>query len=361
MPASAGAAHETPSLLEEYGALARSRLAHYLGSSQGTADSAYLYDLAAEYPRRGGRSLRPALCMAAARAFGAPVEDALNSAVSLEILHNAFLVHDDIEDLSEERRGRPTLHVLHGVPIAVNVGDAMAVLSLRPLIDNRRTLGARLALRILEEAEQMARETVEGQAIELAWRRRNALDLEEADYLGMILKKTCWYSTIFPLRAGAIIGTRDEVGTGSGLGVGSTASMDALTRLGFFLGAAFQIEDDLLNLVGDRKRYGKEIDGDLWEGKRTLMLIRLLNLIDRRDRPRLELFLGQPRDAKRAAEVRWVRRQLERHGCLEYARQAAHGLAGAALHEFPAAFAGVPESRDKDFIRGLATWVLSRH
>jgi geranylgeranyl diphosphate synthase, type II len=354
----AGAAAEVPALLEEYGALARTRLAHYLGSTSASADSAYLYELAAEYPRRGGRSLRPTLCMAAARAFGAPVEDALNSAVSLEILHNAFLVHDDIEDLSEERRGRPTLHALHGVPIAVNVGDAMAVFSLRPLIDNRRTLGSRLALRILEEAERMARETVEGQAIELAWRRRNALDLEEADYLGMILKKTCWYSTIFPLRAGAIIGTRDQLD--GGRGAGSGRRLDALTRFGFFLGAAFQIEDDLLNLVGDHERYGKETNGDLWEGKRTLMLIRLLGLVTQAERDRLRTFLAQPRERKRASDVRWVRRLLDRHGCLEYARQAAHGLAGAALHEFSSAFADVPESRDKAFIRALASWVLSR-
>jgi geranylgeranyl diphosphate synthase type II len=334
-------------LLEEYGAVTRTRLEHYLG--RGPADHAsYLYDLARDYPGRGGRSLRPAVCIATACAFGAPIEDALNTAVALEILHNAFLVHDDIEDLSEERRGLPTLHVLHGVPIAVNVGDAMAVLSLRPLIDNRRTLGPRLAMRILEESERMARETVEGQAIELGWRRDNQVDLTESDYLRMILKKTCWYTTIFPLRAGAIIGSRDE------------AELTALIRFGFFLGAAFQIEDDLLNLVGDPARYGKEIDGDLREGKRTLMIIRLLHCLTAPEREPIRRLLGTPREDKTAAEIGWLRELLDRHRCLEYARQSAHGLAGAALFEFSRAFAGVPEGRDKRFLRALATWVLQR-
>ncbi len=80
----------------------------------------------------------------------------------------------------------------------------------------------------------------------------------------MVLKKTCWFGTIYPSRVGAIIGTRDSI------------DLERFVKFGFFLGAAFQIQDDLLNLVAD-KRYGKERDGDIWEGKRTLMLIPLFN------------------------------------------------------------------------------------
>ena len=76
--------------------------------------------------------LRPSLCIATARAFGASADDAVRSAVALELLHNAFLVHDDVEDESEERRGQPTLHALHGVPMAVNVGDALTLIGLAP-------------------------------------------------------------------------------------------------------------------------------------------------------------------------------------------------------------------------------------
>src|SRR5262249_16910126 len=156
--------------------------------------------------------------------------------------------HDDVEDASDTRRGRPTLHVMHGIPIAVNVGDALSVLSLGPLLRNRGTLGLRLTLRILEEAEHMARETVEGQAIELGWREWNNTDLGEDDYLRMVLKKTCWYTTIFPVRVGALIGSRDSV------------DLDRFLRFAFFAGAAFQIQDDVLNLIGDEARYGKELE-----------------------------------------------------------------------------------------------------
>src|SRR5262249_49562571 len=158
------------------------------------------------------------------------------------------------------------LHSSHGVPVAVNVGDALVVAGLRALMDCRGILGSRLAALVLQEAERMTRESIEGQAIELGWRRDNAIALSEADYLEMVLKKTCWYTTILPSRVGALIGARSDVG------------LDRFVRFGFFLGAAFQIQDDLLNLEGDPEQYGKELDGDLWEGKRTLMLISLLAL-----------------------------------------------------------------------------------
>src|SRR5215475_678702 len=144
-----------PGVLKEYGDVTRVALCDYLRPRD---PQRHLYNLVADYPRRGGRMLRPSLCIATARAFGASLEDAVRSAVALELLHNAFLVHDDIEDDSDERRGRPTLHALHGASVAINVGDALALLGLRALLDNRRILGARLAWRILEEAERMVRE-----------------------------------------------------------------------------------------------------------------------------------------------------------------------------------------------------------
>jgi geranylgeranyl diphosphate synthase type II len=170
----------------------------------------------------------------------------------------------------------------------------------------------------------------------------------EADYLGMVLKKTCWYTTIFPSRVGALIGTRDG------------GNLDRFIRFGFFLGAAFQIQDDLLNLAGDPGRYGKEIDGDIWEGKRTLMLIHLLRAASRPERVRLAEFLAQPRRQHRRADVVWIRERMDAYGSLEYARQVAHGLAGAALHECASLYSRVPPSRDKQFIAELATWVLER-
>src|SRR3989449_5891211 len=159
-----------PRVLREYGDRTRVALCDYLRPRE---PQRHLYNLVADYPQRGGRMLRPSLCIATARAFGAGRDDAVRSAAALELLHNAFLVHDDVEDESDERRGQPTMHALHGVPVAVNVGDALTLLGLRALIDNRARLGPRLTMRILEEAERMAREAIEGQAIELGWRRDN--------------------------------------------------------------------------------------------------------------------------------------------------------------------------------------------
>ena len=305
-------------------------------------------DLLQDYPRRGGKGLRPTLLIAAARVYGGDLDDALPAAVALEILHTAQLVHDDIEDQSLERRGGPAMHRQHGIPIAVCAGDALAFRSLRPLLDSRRLLGDRTTLRLFEEAGRMMNELVAGQALELGWRDENIFALQEEDYLEMVLKKTCWLSTIFPLRAGALIGSR------------GTVDLEPLIRFGFFLGAAFQIQDDLLNLVGDSEHYGKEIDGDLWEGKWTLMLIRLFNQSDVEQRERLEAIFALRRSERRTEDLVWVRRRLEETGCLEYARDFAHGLAGSALAEFQRIWGRFPPSKELEMIEGLVHWVLGR-
>jgi geranylgeranyl diphosphate synthase type II len=332
-------------MLDEYGTIVRRELQRYLSRRE---PRRHLYDPVADYPLRGGRMLRPALLIACARAFGADLSSALNTAVALELIHNAFLVHDDVEDEGLERRGRPTLNALHGPPVAVNVGDALSILSLRPLLANRYQLGPRLTMRILEETERMIRESIEGQAIELGWRRDNALGLQDDDYLNMVLKKTCWYTTIYPLRVGALIGTRDAI------------PLDRLLCCGFFLGAAFQIQDDVLNLVGDHERYGKELEGDIWEGKRTLMMIHLFRHATPAELTRLGGALAASRAERHAADVLWIRDRMDTYGSVEHARQVAHGLAGAALHELDATLCHLPDSRDKRFVRGLVRWVFNR-
>jgi geranylgeranyl diphosphate synthase type II len=334
------------SVLREYGDATRAALFQYLPSAE---PRRYLYDLAADYPRRGGRAFRPSLCIATARAFGTPLELALRTAVSIEMIHNAMLIHDDVEDESEQRRGKPTMHVAEGVPIAINVGDMLSLLSMRPLLDNRSILGSEMSLRILEETERMARESAEGQAFELGWRRDNVTDVGEADYLLMVLKKTCWLATIHPSRVGALIGSRGGI------------DLDWCIRFGFFLGAAFQIQDDLLNLEGDAATYGKEIGGDIREGKRTLMLIHLWANANDAERGRLRSMLGQPRELRSDGDVLWVLERMNAYGCLDYARQVAQGLAGAAQYEFTQLYGNLPDSRDKRFLEALPAWVIERN
>ena len=259
------------------------------GSSPTKEPRRYLYDLVSGFLDSSGKGLRPALCLATCRAFGGRVEQALDSATAIEVLHNAFLVHDDIEDGSEFRHARPTMHRQYGIPIAVNTGDAMQALSMRLLRNNLLTLGPDVAWQVGNEFDHMLMESLEGQAMELGWVRDNACDISEADYLRMTLKKTCWYSFIHPCRIGALIARPGRL------------DLDRFNEFGYFLGAAFQIQDDVLNLVGSRERYGKEIGGDLYEGKRTLMLAHLFEQTSPQERRKLQDLLGRSRsDVSRA-------------------------------------------------------------
>jgi len=308
----------------------------------------HLYGPLSAHLSRIGKSIRPALCIATCQAFGGDAAAATKSAIAIEMLHNAFLVHDDVEDESELRRGQPTMHAEHGVPIAVNAGDMLNALSLRMLRENLSVLGGTLTWRVFDEFDHMMQESLEGQAMELGWVRDNRCDLTEQDYLRMVLKKTCWYSFIQPCRIGALIATRD------------TANLDRFNRFGYYLGAAFQIQDDLLNLTGDQNRYGKEIGGDLLEGKRTLMLIHLFKHADREDARRLRAFLGQTRARRSPADVHWVLGLMRSYGSIDHGRTVSRHLAGATLYEFTQAFGHLPDSDEKSFLNQIIRYMVSR-
>lgn len=308
----------------------------------------YLYDLVPLYPRRSGKGFRPGLCIATCGAFGGTVERAYQSAVALELFHNAFLVHDDVEDGSETRRGYPTLSAEQGAAVAINVGDAMNVLSIGPLMENLETLGPTLTWQVFKEIEHMARQSVEGQAMELGWVRDNPGDLTDEDYLRMVLKKTCWYTCIHPCRIGALIAT------------GGVADLSRFDHFGYYMGAAFQIQDDLLNLLGEESKYGKEIGGDIWEGKRTLVLIHAINQCDPDEKARILSFLAQPRLQRLEEDVRWVYQVIEKYESIDYARKNARQLAGAALREFFVIYGNLPESEHKQFLYELIVYMIER-
>lgn len=307
----------------------------------------HLYDLIRTHLSRSGKGLRPALCIATAKAFGGVESDALPSAAALEMLHNAFLIHDDVEDGSELRRNHPTMVAEHGVPLAVNTGDAMNALTFRLLRRNLPLLGAYTALRIYEEFDTLLVESLEGQALELGWIRDNDIRVNTRDYLRMTLKKTCRYSFIHPMRIGALVAD------------GQRTDLDRFDKMGFFMGTAFQIQDDVLNLIGDQ-RYGKEIGGDLMEGKRSLILAHLFQCVSRREAQTLQEFLGRPRERRLQRELGWIYDLLRRHGSIEYARQAARDLATAAIAEFETAFAGAKDENAKQFIREILAYVVER-
>jgi geranylgeranyl diphosphate synthase, type II len=308
----------------------------------------WLYRLVRSYPSRPGKAIRPALCLATCQAFGGTEHDALGPAVAIEMLHNAFLVHDDVADGSARRRGRPTLSAEYGAGLALNAGDALAILANHVVRRHARGLDAALADRLLEEFDTMALRTLEGQATELGWQRDAVADLEPEDYLDLIMHKTCWYTTIHPLRVGALLGSDGR------------ADLRPMVRFGFHLGAAFQIQDDLLNLVGDEALYGKEINGDLREGKRTLVLIHLVGQAEGPDRTIVDRYLRMCPAERTPDVIREIRSLMAAYGSIEFTRAYAAGIANSALDAFDVAFASARPGPDTDFVRALVPYMLGR-
>jgi geranylgeranyl diphosphate synthase, type II len=332
-------------MLRDYGAETLKGIHRYIPKKE---PAKYLYDLISEYPDRGGKGFRPGLCIAACKAYGGTMDEVLNSAITLELLHNAFLIHDDVEDESFYRRGEPTLHESNNRAIAINVGDAMNVLGMYPIYKNREKLGGRIARLVFLEVMHMVTESVEGQAMELGWRKDNVSTLTETDYLRMILKKTCWYTCMHPLRIGAIIGSKGSV------------NPDIFDRLGYFMGTSFQIQDDILNLVADEKRYGKEIGGDILEGKRTLMLIHLIGRCDPDEQKMIMDFLSAPIRKRNPQTAKLILEWMHRYGSITHAKITARYLAGGALKEFYTVFSRLPDSEDKAFIESIILYMINR-
>jgi geranylgeranyl diphosphate synthase, type II len=308
----------------------------------------YLAEPMSDYPNRRGKALRPSVCLATCEAFGGSLEDALPSAVALEILHNAFLIHDDIEDASLLRRGEPTLHLRYGTPLALNAGDGLALQAMATLRENIELLGPRLADRIMVEFDFMSQQTVAGQALELGWCRDNRVDLDPGDYLELIMKKTCWYTTILPLRVGALVGSH------------GAAQLDSMIEFGFHLGAAFQIRDDILNLIGDPSLYGKEALGDLVEGKRTLILIHLLASANPADRRWLVAYLGRTTAERRLEDAHHVLELMKSYGSIAFASEFAAGVARSASTSMDAAFADLDDTPARRFISCLVPYMIER-
>jgi geranylgeranyl diphosphate synthase, type II len=308
----------------------------------------WLYGPMREYPSRPGKALRPALCISAGRAFGADSAALTGIAVGIELLHNAFLVHDDIADGSEMRRGRPTLAARHGMAAALNAGDGLAIVASQVLRRATRRLDRDLADRVMSEFDTMALRTLEGQATEIGWQSDNVDALRPEDYLELIMHKTCWYTTIYPLRVGALVGS------------GGEAELGPLVRFGFHFGAAFQIRDDLLNLIGDEHTYGKEILGDLYEGKRTLALVHLLDNARGADRDLVRDYLRRSRAGRSEDLVRTIRSLMDDYGSITFTREYAEGILMVAERSFEQAFAGASPGPDLDFLRSLVPYVWAR-
>jgi geranylgeranyl diphosphate synthase type II len=313
------------------------------------APRAELYDPMRDYVGREGKGLRPTLTIASCMALGGAAEHAVRAAAALELFHNGFLVHDDIADGSTHRRGRPTLHQKHGVGIAVNAGDAMNLFAVDLVLSNLPTRGLSGTLGLIHEVLHMCRETVEGQAVELGWIRRNFVPQRDADYFRMSTQKTGWYTCISPCRMGAVCA-----------GVTDPALLDRFNETFRLIGIAFQIQDDVLNLIGETERYGKEPLGDLLEGKRTVMMIHLFRTAGERVRRRMSRINAMPREAKTQAHAEEMLAAMHKLGSIEYAIGVADRLAHRGVKHFERDLDFIGNNEAKAVLRQIAHYVTTR-
>ncbi|MFH0884126.1 MAG: polyprenyl synthetase family protein [Candidatus Micrarchaeota archaeon] len=302
-------------------------------------EDARVFGLLLPFIKRGGKRIRPALSLLSCSAAGGKYEDMLAPAAIIELFHNFTLIHDDIEDDSKFRRGEPTLHVSHGIPIALNSGDALYTLLWKRLILLKIPPKSLIALQALY-AEAFKR-VVEGQGIELSWIKSGRFDVTEENYLHMINGKTS-----------ALMGLSCEAG--AAIARAPMRTRRALRSYGEKIGAAFQIQDDVLNLIGDFKKYKKEIGGDISEGKRTLMVVHFLKHARAQDRARLVSILSSHSNAKE--DISWTIEAMRDVGSIDYARECALRL----VEEAKAELKRLPESADRTALESIATYVITR-
>lgn len=280
------------------------------------------FTMVSDYPRRKGKYLRPTLLMLTAQSLGFDLNKSLPTAAAMQISEDWILNHDDIEDQSEERRGLPAIQKIYGDHLALNAGDALHILMWQVLSQNFSLLDKNIAEQIHQEFFTMLNRTILGQTIEIKWIEDHRYDLKIDDVLLIAESKTCYYTISGPMRLGAI------------LAGASKNQLNSIYKFGLSLGKSFQIIDDLLDLTSDFSGQKKQQGNDIYEGKRTIILIHLLENIDSQNKIKLIEILNKPRTEKTAAEVAWVIDQIKTYGSLDFARQLADDYSRQARQIF---------------------------
>ncbi|MEM1982197.1 MAG: polyprenyl synthetase family protein [Sulfolobales archaeon] len=301
----------------------------------------HLYNASLHLLKAGGKRLRPLLTVLSARLFGMDEELALYPAASVELLHNFTLIHDDIMDKDEFRRGVPTVHKVYGEAMAILAGDLLFSKSYEAMLRLVGKVPDALIVKALKELTWAAVTVAEGQSLDMEFESRNDVKMEE--YLTMIFKKT---AALF--KACAYIG-----------GVIAGADEEDLTRISEFakcVGISFQIRDDELGLIGDEKVLGKPVFSDLREGKKTLLIIYALNNVSSSNREVILRNLGKSQASEE--DLRRVAKIVIDSGALEFSNKVAEeylskGL--SALEEIHAKDLGA-----KGMLRDFALFLTKR-
>ena len=209
-------------------------------------------------PEATGKRIRPLMVMLTAAASGGDWEKALPAAAAVEFVHNFSLVHDDIQDNSPKRRGRDTAWVKWGAPMAINIGDALFVISNQAIVDLKDNYPAETVLKVADVLHNTCLDLTRGQFMDMSYEERD--DLTTDDYWPMIAGKTA-----------ALLSACCHIG--AILGGASEEQQDAYKSFGQYLGLAFQVQDDILGIWGNETVTGKSVASDLVEGKNSLPVL----------------------------------------------------------------------------------------
>jgi geranylgeranyl diphosphate synthase type I len=260
-------------------------------------------------PEATGKRIRPLMLLLCTASCGADWQPALPAAAAIELVHNFSLVHDDIQDNSPKRRGRDTAWVKWGVPMAINAGDTLFVLSNQAIIDLKENYPAQTVARAAEILHNTCLDLTQGQFLDMSYEER--VDLTVADYWPMISGKTAALLSAC-CHIGALLSSTNE------------EKQEAYRSFGHYLGLAFQAQDDILGIWGDESVTGKSIASDLVEGKKSLPVLYALE----KDGAFAQRWkLGNIT----AQEVSTLAEQLARENALQFASEAANQMTDLAL------------------------------
>ena len=283
----------------------------------------------------GGKRLRPRLVLLAAEMFGGKEEKVLPAALAIEVFHNFTLLHDDVMDKADIRRGRPTVHVRWNDNTAILSGDQMVI--------EAYTLLSRVPADRLSETlrlfNKMATEICEGQQYDMEFEGREQVSIEE--YMQMIRLKTS-----------VLLATALQIG--AYIAGANAAQQKALYEYGINIGLAFQIQDDILDVYGDPRTFGKAIGGDICCNKKTYMLLTALQRADDETRAELEQWL-QTQD-KSDEKIQAVTGIYTRTG----AREVCETVMQLHTHEALSQLNALPQNDATEQLRKLAEKLVMR-
>lgn len=328
--------------LDQYGEWVGKIINSYIPRGSHEDMNKYLYDPLMRFSENGGKRHRPLICFAACMAVGGNADQATSAASAIEHFQTAALIHDDIADDATLRRGEKCLHLTEGLGLAINAGD-LALMLVNGTVIKDPVLDDSTKVRVVSELIDMTRRTVEGQALDLGWARDKRYDITPEDYLVMATHKTAHYSGAVPLAIGAIVGG------------GTETQIEALRNYGLDTGLAFQIQDDLLNLIGSEEATKKGFRDDITEGKRTLVVVHALQNLEGAKRERLiEILSNSETDPKVLAEAVDL---MEESGSINYARNYAENLTSIAKNRMRDM---LEPSDARDLLESMADWFVSR-